>query len=132
MSTYNPPSFPRRPKTPSLVGDLRYQAQLAYYRYEINTGLYVMSPGEKLAFNLVHLFLLALMLSALYYCLPGVLTRPLRRLPYFLNGSLSSRGVQKVNVHEAVLHTRGAGEAIASLTEGGMGRNASMGVPAMF
>ena len=125
MSTYNPPSFPRRPKSPSLAGDLRYQAQLAYYRYEINTGLYVMSPGEKLAFNLVHLFLVTLMLSAVYYYLPVSLTRPLARLPHLLTGSLSSRTVPKVNVHEAVLHARGAGEAIASLTEGGMGHNAS-------
>ncbi|KAL1582309.1 hypothetical protein WHR41_08996 [Cladosporium halotolerans] len=133
MSTYNPPSFPRRSKIPTLASEVRYQAQLAYYRYEINTGLYVMSPGEKLAFNLVVLLVATLFFAALHYYLPYSPTGPLRSLARHLVGTVSATGVQKVDVYDAnVLHARAAGDAVASLTQGGYGANSSMVLVAGF
>lgn len=132
MSTYTPASFPRRPKLPTLAGSLRYQAQLAYYRYEINTGLYVMSPGEKLALNLINLFVATLMLSALYYCTPAVLSAPIRRLALQVGGNLGGGSVQKVQTYEAILNARAAGEAVASLSHGGMAGNGSVAFPSGF
>ncbi|KAM0717039.1 hypothetical protein Q7P37_006891 [Cladosporium fusiforme] len=130
MSTYNPASFPRRSKLWSLAGEVRYQSHLMYYRYEINTGLYVMSPGEKLAFNILNLFIATLMFSAICYFAPAVLTAPIRHLAYQLGSHLSSRSVQRAEIHEAILQARIAGEAVASLTHGRNAVNASMAVPA--
>ncbi|CZT23334.1 uncharacterized protein RCC_09046 [Ramularia collo-cygni] len=75
MSTFNPPSFPRRPKQQTLLSNAKYQIQLAYFRYSVNTALYVMSPGEKLAFNTIvlsalSLFAWALWVCAVWWCVP--------------------------------------------------------------
>jgi hypothetical protein len=133
MATYEPLPFPRRPKSPSMASSIRYQAQLIYYRYEINTGLYVMSPGEKLAFNLVNLVFATLLLSVVYYFLPLSLVSFGQRLVGNVWESLSSAGVQERKMQGALLQGLLPGEAAASLSEGGMGANASMAaLPGMF
>lgn len=122
MATFNPPPFPRRSKASSPLSNLRYSLELAYYRYQVNTGLYVMSPGEKLAFNLVVLFLLVLMLSAINYCLPRALIGSVFRVAFTGLGGKH----RLVEVRQSVLHARAAGEAVASLAEGGGMGNGSM------
>lgn len=65
--TYNPPSVPRRPRTPSPLSWLHYHLRLAYFRYSVDLGLYVMGPTEKLIFNSVVLTIVSLIS---YYLLP--------------------------------------------------------------
>lgn len=123
MATYNPPSFPRRPKHSNLFSETRYQLQLAYYRYEINTALYVMSPGEKLAYNMVVLSLLALLFSTVYYYLPKTTVMGLQRLAYYVTGSDRMHQINNLDVAAGVMHS--SGEAVASLADQGRMVNAS-------
>ncbi|KAI6797645.1 hypothetical protein KC332_g16633 [Hortaea werneckii] len=106
MATYRPASFPRRPapKDSNLFTETRYQLQLAYYRYEINSALYVMSPGEKLAYNMIVLSLLALLLTSVYYYFPNTLRLGVHRLGYYITGT-SSTG-QKFAASSGVLGLR--------------------------
>jgi hypothetical protein len=133
MATYEPLPFPQRPKSPSLAASICYQAQLMYYRYEINTGLYVMSPGEKSAFNLVNLTIATLLLSVVYYFLPLSLVGFAQRLVGGAWQSLSSGGEQEREMQGALLQGLLPGEWAATLREGGMEANASMvALPGMF
>lgn len=125
MSTYSPPSFPRRSKTSNFINEFHYQAKLLHYRYEINTGLYVMSPGEKLAFNLIFLALVTLVLSTVYYCLPVFVIRNLHRVAGFIGGSFKS-SVYRVEVRTAVLQGGVAAEHMSSLLPDHVGTNATM------
>jgi hypothetical protein len=130
METYNPPAFPRRPnpKQSNLFSEMQYQIQLAYYRYEINTAQYVMSPGEKLAFNFIIFSFLFLFLSAIYYYLSHAIYLSARRLAYYLNGCITGNSRMQVARMSApgmeVLMSTG-GEAMRSLAEGGKVANAS-------
>lgn len=114
MATYHPPSFPRRPKHSNLFSETKYFLQLNYYRYEINTGMYVMSPGEKLVYNMVVFSLLALLFSAVYYYLPKTTIIGLQRLAYYFTGSHKLH-VNGVVVAQGVLQS--SGEAVASLAD---------------
>jgi hypothetical protein len=125
MSTYNPPQFPRRSKTSTPINELYYQAKLLRYRYEINTGLYVMSPGEKLAFNLLFLALTTLLLSAVYYCLPLFIIRSLHRVAGLI-GSRVKGSAYRIEVRTAVLQGGIAEEHVASLLPEHLGTNATM------
>lgn len=125
MSTYNPPSFPRHSKTPSPINELHYQAKLLHYRYEINIGLYVMSSGEKMAFNLLFLALATLLLTTVYYCLPLFMIRSLHRIVGFVGNSVQG-SVYQVEVRTAVLQGGFAGEHVASLLPDDVGANATM------
>lgn len=91
MATYTPACFPRRPKHSTFFSEIRYQWQLFYYRYEVNTPLYVMSENEKLAFNLAVLSILLPLFFAIYWYLPGAVIFSLRRLGYYLTGSSAIR-----------------------------------------
>lgn len=86
MATFNPASFPRRPKRSNIFTEAWYHTKLAYYQYEVNTGMYVMSPGEKTAYNLIVLSLLVLLVSTVYYCRPRTMIPGLERLAYYLTG----------------------------------------------
>lgn len=130
MATYNPPSFPRRPKHSNIFSETRYQLHLAYYRYEINTALYVMSPGEKLAYNFVLLSLLALLFSAVYYYLPRSTIVGLQNLAYYITGSYRMQAHQFNNLDVAAGMMHSSSEAVASLTDkGGMANASSVFVP---
>jgi hypothetical protein len=116
-----------------MAASICYQAQLMYYRYEINTGLYVMSPGEKLAFNLVNLTIATLLLSVVHYFLPVSLVGYAQRLVGDVWISLSSGGDQERKMQGTLIQGLLPGEAAATLREGGMGANASMmALPGMF
>ncbi|KAF7197327.1 hypothetical protein HII31_01378 [Pseudocercospora fuligena] len=121
MATYSPPEFPRRPKNSNIFTEARYQLQLTYYRYEINTALYVMSPGEKTAFNIIFLSLIILLASGVYYYLPRATVFGLHRLAYYLTGThkLATRIASPMPhvAHGVPQHT---GDAVASLSDQGM------------
>lgn len=121
MATYNPPSFPRRPKNSNVFTEAKYQLHLTYYRYEINTALYVMSPGEKTAFNLVLLSLITFLAFGVYYYLPRATVFGLHRLAYYLTGTqrlASSMAAPAPNIaHELFQSTS---EAMSSLSDQGM------------
>lgn len=112
MPTYEPLPFPRRPKTSTFFSELQYQAQLLQYRYEINTGLYVMSPGEKLAFNVFHLILVTLLLIAAYYCMPIFMVRGLHQLAGSI-GSKINGSAQGMEIGKAILQSGFADEHAA-------------------
>lgn len=121
MGTYSPATFPRRPtKNSNIFTEAYYQLQLAYYRYEVNTGLYVMSTAEKIAFNLVLLSLIALCLAAIHYCLPRAAIEVLSRIAYCATGSYKMpTPVTKPIPELARRIIQGGGEAVASLANGG-------------
>lgn len=125
MATYNPPSFPRRPKQSNLFTETKYLLQLSYYRYEVNTGMYVMSPGEKFVLNMIFFSIFALLFSAVYYYLPRTTIIGVRRLAYYFIGH------HKLHMNDVVV-ARGvfqsSGEAAASLT----GQGAVLNVSSVF
>jgi len=98
MSTYNPPAFPRRPKCSNFLTEARYQLQLAYYRYETNTPLYVMSPGEKFAYNFMVLSLLVMLVTSVYYYFPATVRAAVQRLGYYFTGSLQHHNAEFDNM----------------------------------
>ncbi|RMX91023.1 hypothetical protein D0867_15136 [Hortaea werneckii] len=49
-----------------------------------------MSPGEKLAYNMIVLSLLALLLTSVYYYFPNTLRLGVHRLGYYITGTSSS------------------------------------------
>ena len=58
----------------SFVSSLVEHTKIAYYQYEVTFPLYVMSPGERLAFNsFMFIFLSLLILTAVTYFPPLVL-----------------------------------------------------------
>jgi len=87
MATYRPAAYPRRAKHNTLYSEAIYQVKLAYYRYELTTGQYVMSSNEKVAYNLIVMLLLGLLFSAVYFSLPRTTITGLQRLVYYLTGS---------------------------------------------
>lgn len=130
MATYNPPSFPRKPnpKQSNIFSELRYQAQLAYYRYEVDTALYVMSPGEKFAYNIIFLSFLILFFSAIVYVLPTAVYVSTHRLAYYFTGT----GKLHVTGLSALVGERArssASEAVRSLTDAGRAINATVLAP---
>lgn len=122
MATYHPAPFPRRPKHSNPFSETKYYAQLAYYRYEVNTGMYVMSPGEKFVYNMILFSLLALLFSAVYYYLPRTTIIGLQRLAYYFTGHYKLH-VNGVVVAQGVLQS--SGDAVASLKDHGAVLNAS-------
>ena len=120
MGTYSPATFPRRPKNNNIFTEAYYQWQLAYYRYEVNTGLYVMSTGEKTAFNLVILSLLGLCLAFTYYILPRAAIEALQRLAYYLTGYYRMPTAVTAPIPDLAHRIlQRSGEAVASLSNGG-------------
>lgn len=128
MATYKPPSFPRKPspKNSNVVSDLQYQLRLLYYRYEINTGQYVMSSGEKFAYNFVFFSFVALLLSAVYYYLPSAMYMSGHRLGYYFTGS-NKLDVARMSAASAEVLRSNDAEAVRSLAEHGQRINASAG-----
>ena len=117
MATYHPPPFPRRPKNSTLFSDLRYQSRLFHYRYKINTAQYVMSPGEKLAYNVIFWSFVVLFFSAVYYYLPSAVYLSIERLAYYCTGRRKIYlGGLSGGVGEVLMNSR---EAVVSLKEAG-------------
>ncbi|KAK4612114.1 hypothetical protein CLAFUW4_13360 [Fulvia fulva] len=123
MATYQPCSFPRPPskEESSIFTKVKYQLHLAYYRYEVNTGQYVMSPGEKLTYNLVVFSLLGLFFFAVSYCLPRSAIAAIHRLVYDLTGHRQALinilramdGVVQQSSGGVIARLKGAGVVVA-------------------
>lgn len=118
MPSFNPPELPIKssPKDRSTLKELQYQARLFHYRYEINTGLHVMSPGEKLTFNLIVLGLLWLLVMNIIYYLRATVRSSVERFCYYLTGRL--RLTDQVTAIEMVVRKTIKGVATATMTEG--------------
>lgn len=74
---------PRRPHNPrrhSFVSSLIDHTKIAYYQYEVTFPLYVMSPGEKLAFNSFMLMFLSLLIFTVVTYLPPLVLLASREL----------------------------------------------------
>ena len=84
-----------------------------------------MSPGEKLAFNLIFLALVTLVLSTVYYCLPVFVIRNLHRVAGFVCSSFKG-SVYRMEVRTAVLQGGVAAEHVSSLLPDHVGTNATM------
>lgn len=65
---------PHHPRRRSFVSSLAEHTKIAYYQYEVTFPLYVMTAGEKFAFNsFMLLFLSLLIFTAVRYLPPLVL-----------------------------------------------------------
>ncbi|EME40056.1 hypothetical protein DOTSEDRAFT_138027 [Dothistroma septosporum NZE10] len=120
MATFQSCSFPRRPspKDSNILTAAKYQLHLAYYRYQVNTGQYVMSPGEKVTYNLVVLSLLGLLFFAVYYCLPRSTIAALQRLTYYITGQRQVM-LNAVQILDDVVQ-QNSGGVVASLKDAGV------------
>ena len=84
----SPPTQPcPRTRLPSLH-QLLSRLKLAYYRYEVTFGLYVMTTVEKTIFNALMLTFAALLFTAIIYVFPVWLFRRLRLVLYSLFGDV--------------------------------------------
>ena len=119
MATYNPPTLPSPPKQSSRMLELRYRLQLSSYRYQIDTAMYVMSPGEKLAYNLLLTSMCILFCTAICYYVPLALQSFFSRVARYVSGDsrLSISDVDVV-VRAADVVVQGSRQAVASLAEG--------------
>lgn len=81
-STLSTTSQPRR----GLLRRITDRIRLEYYRYEVTFGLYVMTPGEKLAANTFVMVVMSLLLWALLLYFPSLLYNKLSRLVWLLTG----------------------------------------------
>jgi hypothetical protein len=63
------------------------RTQLAYYRYEVTFGLYVMLPAEKAILNTFVLGFFGLLLAAVSFYLPDLLSRLVGKSLYLYTGS---------------------------------------------
>ncbi|PGH10514.1 hypothetical protein AJ79_05442 [Helicocarpus griseus UAMH5409] len=72
---------------PSLFKRISNRLRLAYYRYEVTYGLYVMTPEEKMVANSFLVVFIALLIWALFLYFPPLLFQKLRRLVWILTGT---------------------------------------------
>ncbi|TVY65690.1 hypothetical protein LSUE1_G007751 [Lachnellula suecica] len=88
------PTQPQRRNKPSVVENIVYQLQLAYYRYEVTFSSYVLTPVEKVILNTIVLSFFSLLLAIVYSCLPPLVTRALVRGPWSIAESKNCIVVQ--------------------------------------
>ncbi|EEH35568.1 hypothetical protein PAAG_06615 [Paracoccidioides lutzii Pb01] len=81
----NDPASRRR--QPNILKRLSNRLQLAYYRYEVTYGIYVMTPEEKFVANSFLLVFLSLLVWALFLYFPPLLFQKLSRLVWILTGT---------------------------------------------
>ncbi|QSS59920.1 DUF3317 superfamily protein [Histoplasma capsulatum] len=80
-------SAPIRHDKPSLLRRFTNRLQLAYYRYEVTYGIYVMTPEEKFVANTFLLVFISLLLWGLFLYFPPLLFQKLSRLAWILTGA---------------------------------------------
>ena len=64
------------------------RVKLAYYRYELTYGLYILNTREKAVLNTLVLVFLALFVAAIFIYLPPAVMRATRRLSFYVWGEL--------------------------------------------
>lgn len=75
-------AYPRRNVFKRVVERVR----LEYYRYEVTIGVYCMTWGEKWIFNSFVVFVLLLLVWALFFYFPSLLFHKVKRLGWLLTG----------------------------------------------
>lgn len=93
-------TYPRHHKLPWPKRTLD-RLRTAYYRYEVTYGLYVMSPGEKLALNTFALVCLSLLTWALFWYFPPLLYQKAGRLGWILTGKDGPETMENVTIRLA-------------------------------
>ena len=86
MSTSTNSSAATPHPRPNALHRLVDRIQLEYYRYEVTFGIYVLTPGEKLAANTFVMIVMSLLLWALLLYFPSLLYQKLSRLVWLLTG----------------------------------------------
>lgn len=86
MSTSTNSSTATPHPRPNALRRLADRIQLEYYRYEVTFGIYVLTPGEKLAANTFVMVVMSLLLWALLLYFPSLLYQKLSRLVWLLTG----------------------------------------------
>ncbi|OJD14216.1 hypothetical protein AJ78_05430 [Emergomyces pasteurianus Ep9510] len=87
---YAPPiddPAPYHRSRPNVLKRLRSRLQLAYYRYEVTYGIYVMTPEEKFVANTFLLVFISLLVWGLFLYFPPLLFQKLGRLAWILTGA---------------------------------------------
>ncbi|KAK2787618.1 hypothetical protein FQN51_003113 [Onygenales sp. PD_10] len=98
----DPPPLDKR--RPNIFRRIRNRVWLAYYRYEVTFGVYVMQPEEKIVANSFVAVCLALLVWALCWVFPALVFEKVGRLLWLLTGmdgdqtAASAGGVGKGNV----------------------------------
>jgi hypothetical protein len=85
MSTTTNTSSTSQPRR-GVLGRAIDRVHLEYYRYEVTFGIYVLTPGEKLAANTFVMVFMTLLLWALLLYFPALLYNKLSRLVWLLTG----------------------------------------------
>lgn len=78
-----------RRRQDSISSKMLNHLRLRYHQYELTFGLYIMSPGEKLAVNSFVLGIFAAIFYAVYFGLQPFIVRTLCQIIYYLSGSLN-------------------------------------------
>ncbi len=79
----------RKPRASVSVKVSNY-LRLRYYQYEVTFGLYVMTPREKLVFNLMVLTALTALLYALFWGVESFIINTVCKFIYYATGSTSN------------------------------------------
>lgn len=103
--------------------------RVAYYRYEVTYGLYVMSPGEKLVTNTFVLVCLSLLGWALFWYFPALLYAKMGRLGWILTGRDGVDAVGNATVGVVASASSGSGRAVGAGTSAGAQAMEWMKVP---
>ncbi|KKZ67600.1 hypothetical protein EMCG_06659 [[Emmonsia] crescens] len=87
---YAPPindPAPLHRSRPNILKRLTNRLQLAYYRYEVTYGIYVMTPEEKFVANTFLLVFISLLVWGLFLYFPPLLFQKVGRLAWLLTGA---------------------------------------------
>lgn len=83
----SPQKSSESPRVPILSAAVR-RVKLAYYRYELTYGLYILNPREKAVLNTLVIVFLALFVAAIFIYLPPAVMRATKRLSFYAWGEL--------------------------------------------
>ncbi|OAX84114.1 hypothetical protein ACJ72_01526 [Emergomyces africanus] len=112
---YAPPiddPAPLHRSRPNVLKRLRNRLQLAYYRYEVTYGIYVMTPEEKFVANTFLLVFISLLVWGLFLYFPPLLFQKLGRLAWILTGAGMDSVKERVSAELKVATGAGTGIGI--------------------
>ncbi|KAL2371351.1 hypothetical protein, variant [Blastomyces gilchristii SLH14081] len=121
---YAPPvdnPAPLNPNSPSLLKRLTNRLQLAYYRYEVTYGIYVMTPGEKFVANTFLLVFISLLVYGLFLYFPPLLYQKLSRLAWILTGAGMDGVKERVSAELKFVNGSGVGSGLGAAPGPGPG-----------
>ncbi|KLJ11860.1 hypothetical protein EMPG_13007 [Blastomyces silverae] len=125
---YAPPvdnPAPVDPNSPNLLKRLTSRLQLAYYRYEVTYGIYVMTPGEKFVANTFLLVFISLLVYGLFLYFPPLLYQKLSRLAWILTGAGMDGVKERVSAELKFVNGSGVGSGFGTVPGPGPGPGSS-------